>query len=192
MLFERRLRDGLADGTITVAFRRWKRPQVVVGHRYRTGGDGPLVEAVRVDAVGPGTISSADVRAAGFASRQQLIGEVRGDAEAALYRIVFRAVDGPDPRTTLASATGLSADDIAALDARLARLDAAAPDGPWTARTLRLIAEHPAVVSTTLAEQLGLDRLVFKRRVRALKETGLTISLETGYRLSPRGAAYLA
>ena len=192
MLFERRLRDGLANGSITVAFRRWKRPQVVAGRHYRSGGDGPLVEAVHVDVIDPGAIRSADARAAGFASRQELLDELRGDAEAALYRVVFRVVDGPDPRTALAAAAGLAPGDVEALDARLARLDRATIDGPWTDRTLRLIADHPAVVSTTLAEQLGLDRLQFKRRVRALKEIGLTISLETGYQLSPRGDAYVA
>jgi hypothetical protein len=33
MLFERRLRDGIEDGSITVAFRRWKRegPHLEVG-----------------------------------------------------------------------------------------------------------------------------------------------------------------
>jgi len=31
----------------------------------------------------------------------------------------------------------------------------------------------------------------FKRRVRQLKELGLTESLEVGYRLSPRGRAVL-
>ena len=35
MRFEQRLRDGLHDGSITVAFRRWKRHQVVAGGRYR-------------------------------------------------------------------------------------------------------------------------------------------------------------
>jgi hypothetical protein len=32
----------------------------------------------------------------------------------------------------------------------------------------------------------------FKRRVRQLKELGLTESLEVGYRLSPRGRTVLA
>jgi hypothetical protein len=35
--FEQRLRDGIHSGAIVLAFRRWKRSQVVPGHRYRTG-----------------------------------------------------------------------------------------------------------------------------------------------------------
>jgi hypothetical protein len=38
-----------------------------------------------------------------------------------------------------------------------------------------------------LAPQVDLDVPPFKRRVRRLKELGLTESLEVGYRLSPRG-----
>ena len=40
VLFERRLRDGINAGTVTVAFRRWRRRQVTIGGRYRTGSGG--------------------------------------------------------------------------------------------------------------------------------------------------------
>ncbi len=43
-----------------------------------------------------------------------------------------------------------------------------------------------------IAGALGWIRADFKQHVRRLKELGLTISLDVGYRLSPRGAAYLA
>ena len=48
------------------------------------------------------------------------------------------------------------------------------------------------MVSTELAAAAGQERAYFKLRVRRLKALGLTESLEVGYRLSPRGAAYLA
>ena len=48
------------------------------------------------------------------------------------------------------------------------------------------------VSSVHLAETLGWDRPEFKLQVRRLKALGLTISLDVGYRLSPRGEAYLA
>ena len=70
-------------------------------------------------------------------------------------------------------------------------MDAAA-EAPWTRSVLRQIAEQPGVVSTVLAEAVGLDRPTFKIRVRRLKALGLTESLEIGYRLSPRGHAFLA
>jgi GTP-sensing pleiotropic transcriptional regulator CodY len=57
---------------------------------------------------------------------------------------------------------------------------------------MELIDRNPAVVSTVLAAQIGLGRPVFKMDIRKLKESGLTESLEVGYRLSPRGKRLLA
>ena len=62
--------------------------------------------------------------------------------------------------------------------------------GPWTGDVLRVIAARPAVRAAELAADLGLETQVLKRDVRKLKELGLTESLATGYRLSPRGAAF--
>ena len=91
----------------------------------------------------------------------------------------------------LADTEQLTDADVDEIDHRLARLDRASPRGPWTAATLAIIAERPAVRAGDLAESLGRDRPSFKLDVRKLKNLGLTISLEKGYRLSPRGAAYL-
>jgi Mn-dependent DtxR family transcriptional regulator len=62
--------------------------------------------------------------------------------------------------------------------------------GPWTRPTLELIAKNPGTRAADLAPQLQQERLPFKANVRKLKELGLTISLERGYELSPRGRAY--
>jgi hypothetical protein len=66
-----------------------------------------------------------------------------------------------------------------------------AADQPWTHSTLRQIQRLPGVVSTELAAEVGQERRAYKLRVRRLKALGLTESLERGYRLSPRGRAYL-
>jgi hypothetical protein len=42
-----------------------------------------------------------------------------------------------------------------------------------------------------LAASFGRETQPFKRDVRKLKDLGLTESLEVGYRLSPRGRAFL-
>jgi biotin operon repressor len=57
---------------------------------------------------------------------------------------------------------------------------------------LTQIASQPGVSSAILAPELDWERADFKLHVRRLKELGLTISLDVGYRISPRGAAYLA
>jgi biotin operon repressor len=190
VLFEQRLREGLHDGTITLAFRRWRRAQVVPGHHYRTGRG--MVAAESVDVVTASAISAADARDAGYPDRDALIADLRGDPSLPLYRIRFRRLDEPDPRDVLAGTAELSHEEAAAIAARLARMDAASRRGPWTAAILAQIAERPAVSSEFLAADLGWERPDFKLHVRRLKALGLTISLDVGYRLSPRGAAYLS
>jgi biotin operon repressor len=190
MQFEPRLRNGLRDGSITVAFRRWRRVQVVAGHQYRTGAGLVLAESVQV--ISPADITPALARAAGFTDAPAAVADLRGDPDLPLYCIRFRALDGPDPRDELARTDSLTGADVAAIDKRLARLDAASTRGPWTTEVLEQIASRPAVSSAVLAAELDWDRPDFKLHVRRLKALGLTISLDVGYRLSPRGTAYLA
>ena len=189
MRFEQRLRDGIHSGAIVLAFRRWKRSQVVPGRRYRTGID--MVEVESVDVVEPSSVDAAAAREAGYASVAELLADLRGDPALPVYRIRLRRIDGPDPRAELARTAGLTDADIAAITARLARMDRASSRGPWTGAVLALIADRPGIASTSLAESMGWERQDFKLHVRKLKELGLTLSLDVGYQLSPRGKSYL-
>lgn len=63
------------------------------------------------------------------------------------------------------------------------------PPGRPGPRARSLIAERPATVARVLAAAVDVDLAIFKRRVRQLKELGLTESLDVGYRLAPRGEA---
>jgi len=190
MLFEQRFWPLIADGTVTVTFRRWKRPQVVEGRRYRTPGG--IVEVERVREIDPARITHADARRSGFPTREALIADLRGDPVLAVTRIQFRLVDEPDPRAVLAATDGLSPADVEAIDARLDRLDGASRHGAWTRDVLAVIAARPATRAPDLAASFGRETAEFKLDVRKLKNLGLTLSLPVGYRLSPRGEAYLA
>lgn len=189
MIFRQRFLDGIRDGAITLAFRRWRRPTV------RTGGT--LLTAVgelEIARVAPTTlpeITADDARRAGYASLDELQAELNERAEGDLYRIDLGALR-PDPRVSLRESDALTEDERRTLATRLARLDAHAATGPWTRRTLTLIRDHPGVRAGDLAGRLNQEREVFKVNVRKLKALGLTESLEVGYRLSPRGAAWLA
>jgi hypothetical protein len=189
MLWEARFWPLIADGSVTVTFRRWKRPQAVDGRRYRTPGG--IIEVDQVSFVDPQAISKRDARHAGYESPAALVADLRGDASLPVTRVAFHRVAEPDPRTTLAETDDLSVDDVADIDRRLARLDAHSANGPWTRATLATIAAHPGVRAGDLATSLGRDRAPFKLDVRKLKNLGLTLSLTTGYQLSPRGRAYL-
>ena len=191
MLLDARTLRGLQDGTVTLAFRRWTTPRVRVGTRQRTRVG--VVEVTSVDQVplapdGTPLVSDDDARLAGMTSPAAVL--ARGAArEGDLYRVGIRLA-GPDPRVALREDADLDADAVAAVSASLARKDRAAAE-PWTRQYLDLIAAHPGVVARELAAGLGMERDDFKVRVRRLKELGLTESLDVGYRLSPRGRAYL-
>lgn len=179
MLFPQRLWAGLADGTITVAFRRWKRPTIKAGGTLQTPGG--LLGIDELTPIQPDDVTDDDARAAGYANRDHALSDLRPDGT--LYRIRFHRV-GDDPRTELRLDDHLDPDALADVRAKLRRLD-------WAVPTLRLIADNPATVSTTLAATAEVERQQFKLRVRRLKALGLTESLEIGYRLSPRGRAFL-
>jgi predicted metal-dependent enzyme (double-stranded beta helix superfamily) len=189
VLFERRLREGIGEGRIVLTFRRWNRCQVVAGHRYRTGSD--IIEVDAVDLVTAQDIDAGQASEAGYATVKELVADLRGDEKTPLYRVRFHRVDEPDPRDELAAQSELTSRELAALTAQLTRMDNSGSRGPWTSAVLTQIADHPATVSTVLAGALGWERQDFKLHVRRLKQLGLTISLDVGYRLSPRGEAYL-
>ncbi|MDH5519194.1 MAG: hypothetical protein OEZ14_01550 [Acidimicrobiia bacterium] len=192
MRFTKQFWDGISDGCVTVAFRLWKRPSVVVGRPYRTGGG--RVEVVAVDIIKDADIVEADVIAAGYqttADLEEYLDRYEDAGDRELYRIEFRLLDEPDPRRLLADDDDLDADQIAEIATRLDRLDRAAGHGPWTRQSLRLIQDHPAVRAPDLAAMVGRETKPFKLDVRKLKNLGLTESLRVGYRLSPRGRAYL-
>jgi hypothetical protein len=187
VLIDRATAQGIADGTVTLAFRRWDRPRMRPGSRQRTGAG--VVEVVSVEQVDPESLTEDDARAAGVPSLARLRRLLERRDGAAVYRMGVRWA-GPDPRVALRADSALSDTDRQALDRRLDRLDAVR-EVPWTREVLRLIAAHPGVRAPDLAAGLGRETLPFKRDVRRLKELGLTHSLEVGYELSPRGRAYL-
>ncbi len=185
MLFNRRALDGIEAGEIDLAFRRWKRPTVRAGGTLRTRAGVLAIDAV--DPTSERRITSEDAQRAGFESRRELLASL--SPQGRLYRIEFRRI-GADPRRALRERATISASERAELDIRLERMDRARRE-PWTRRLLELIAERPETLAADLAASIGMEKLPFKRDVRKLKELGLTESLPVGYRLSPRGLAYL-
>jgi hypothetical protein len=178
---------GIADGSVTLAFRRWDRPRMRPGSTQRTGAG--VVRIETLDEVDPATLTEDDAVRAGvrsLAELHRLLGRRDG---AHVYRMEIRPA-GPDPRVALREQAELTADERRAVDDRLDRWDGARA-APWTRDLLRLIADNPGVRAPDLAASLGRETLAFKRDVRRLKELGLTCSLAVGYEISHRGRAYL-
>ena len=177
--------EAIVSGRVDTAFRRWVRPTVKAGGTLTTAAGVLAIDAV--DVVALNAVTAEDLKRAGFGGRDEL-DAMLGDRKGTLYRIRLHYV-GDDPRVALRDTAALSDADAEAIGQTLARMDGGTP---WVQRTLSLISEQPGQSAQALAEVLGLEKLKFKSNVRRLKALGLTESLDVGYRLSPRGQAWLA
>lgn len=183
MLIRQQILGGIADGRISLAFRRWTRPTVKAGGTLLTAIGQLAIDTVEpVDAA---MIDDAEAVCAGYANRGALLAELDQRGTGPIYRIALRYI-GADPRIALRADADLDDGALTALAARLERLDR---NGAWTKAALELIAAHPARRAGDLAAMLGQETAPFKLSVRKLKALGLTESLEVGYCLSPRGEA---
>lgn len=94
MQFSADLRDGVADGTITVSVRLWQRPQAKLGGRYPVAG--ATIEVTSIELMPFGAITDDDVRRCGEPDREALrrraahAGPVHDDT--LVYRVEFRPV----------------------------------------------------------------------------------------------------
>jgi hypothetical protein len=189
VLLNRATADGIADGRITLVLRCWDTARAKPGGTQRTQAG-----TIRIDGVteypGDYRVTAAQARAAGYRDAAAAQTELDRRPAEHVYAIKVSYLR-PDERPAMAADDALSDDDVDAIRARLSRLDAASATGPWTHRYLQLVRDNEAVRAPDLAEREGLDVPRFKRRVRQLKGLGLTISLDVGYRISPRGNAFL-
>lgn len=175
----------IVSGRVDTAFRRWVRPTVKAGGTLTTAAGVLAIDDV--DVVALDAVTDEDLARAGFSARAELDAMI-GNRKGTLHRIRLRYV-GEDPRAALRETTTLSDADADAIGQTLSRMDGATP---WVRRTLVLIGERPGHPAQELADVIGVEKLKFKNNVRRLKALGLTESLEVGYRLSPRGQAWLA
>lgn len=187
MLLNRATAEGIVDGTITLVLRRWDAPRAKVGGTQRTP-----VGTIHIDDIAefPGShrVTARQAKAAGYPSAKAAQADLDRRPATHTYAIAVSFL-APDERPALAADDHLTSADVATITSRLDRWDGVGV--PWTREYLRLISDNEAVRAPDLAARLGLDVPRFKRRVRQLKGLGLTISLDVGYRLSPRGRAYL-
>lgn len=188
MLLNRDTAEGIAIGTITLVLRRWDAPRAKPGGTQRT-----IAGTIRIDGVTeyPGNyrVTAAQARAAGYPDAKSAQKELDRRPARHTYVIAVSYL-APDERPDLAADDRLSGADVDAIAARLDRWDAAA-ETPWTRQYLEMVRNNEAVRAPDLAARVGLEVPRFKRRVRQLKGLGLTISLDVGYRLSPRGKTFL-
>ena len=121
----------IADGSITLTFRNWKRPQAKAGGRQRMWGI--MIEVSDVSVVTVGSITDDDARRAGSESAAELRARFGVPAPDTVHRVEFHYV-GPDDRIARRSVATLDDDQRAAIQARLDRMDRSSATGPYASK----------------------------------------------------------
>ena len=178
---------GIADGSVTLAFRRWDAPRMRPGSTQRTVAG--VVEVTTLDVVDPERLTEDDAARAGIRSLAELLQLLDRRAGAHVYRM--RGPAGRARSAGRAARAGRPVRRRAARDRRAAGPHGRRPRSPLDPGGAALISAQPGVRAPDLAASLGRETLPFKRDVRKLKELGLTCSLPVGYEISHRGRAYL-
>jgi hypothetical protein len=187
MLFKKQVLEGIREGTITLAFRRWKRPTVREGGKLMTPVGQLTIGAVTTTDLWH--ITAEEARRAGYDSLDELETELMVRETGEIYRIELGPLH-PDPRITLRDSLPTEK-ELEDLHLKLKSLDKRSGSGSWTYQVLLVIHTNPRVRAGDLCGEVKQEKEQFKKNVRKLKNLGLTESLEVGYRLSRRGRAFL-
>ncbi|MCE7041837.1 hypothetical protein [Dyadobacter sp. CY312] len=188
MLFKQKHLEGIKSGTISLAFRKWKKLSVAEGSLIKTSVG--VLKIVSIEETALSKITDEEAISAGFKSASALVQLLEEQKEGAIYKIAV-AFDSEDPRIQLREKYDLSDEDFEEIKEALLNLDKHSKIGKWTLKTLQVIRENPEMKAADLAVKARKEKEWLKLNVRKLKNLGLTISHEPGYSLSPRGEAYL-
>jgi len=188
MLIKQKHLEGIKAGTISLAFRKWKKLAVTAGSLVKTSVG--VIKIVSTKEISLKEITDSEANKAGFSSAQALIQLLESQKDGLIYKIEV-AFDSEDPRVELRENVTLEDEDFETLKAALDNLDKFSKVGKWTTKTLQVIQENPKMKAADLAGKAKKEKEWLKLNIRKLKGLGLTISHEPGYTLSPRGEEYL-
>jgi hypothetical protein len=190
MMFKSQFLDGIRSGEITRTYRRWKKIQVKQGGTYQLMRGG-AIEVTGIHAIDAQDISTGDAIKAGFKSAADMmtyVDKISTDGE--LYNILFK-YSGEVKKCHPENNGLVNESEWQALDSKLKKKDGNSKTGPWTRGILTTIDRNPGMSSVEMAVLLKREQMGLKRDVRKLKALGLTVSLETGYKLTERGESFL-
>ena len=188
MLFKTRFLTLIKAGKIETAFRRWTRPTVKEMGTLMTAVGQLRITAVRK--INYQDITESEIIEAGYANREELDNELSLKSSGEIYRIKFK-LEGEDPRIELRERTNMSDVDVADLLKKLQALEVRSKIKGWPMKILEAVNDAPGLYAIQYANKLGYEKMWFKLHIRKLKNLGLTISLENGYKISPRGKVFL-
>ena len=186
MLLKLKTLEKIVSGDVTVVFRRWLRPTVKNGTKmYSSKG---LLLIKKITKISLAQISEKDAKLAGHESRETLLKELRARSSGDYFRIDL-SYRGADSRVELGRKTAFTKKEKENLLGKIAALEKRS--GAWVKIYLQCIRKNPGVRAQDIAAEFGEEALRLKAKVRKLKNLGLTISLDTGYEISPRGKEVL-
>ncbi len=188
MLFKQQHLEGIQEGTISFAFRKWQRPAVKKGSLIKTAVG--QLEILDIYPVEENTITENDANQAGYHTKEDLLKVLNQKIQGLCYKVRVR-YHSPDPRIKLRSQTHLTNDQFQLIAEQLHKMDQSSKLGAWTNLVMLAIKKNPEVRAVSLAEKLGFEKFWLKLNIRKLKNLGLTISHDTGYSLSPLGLTFL-
>jgi hypothetical protein len=190
LMFDKKLHEGIRHGRVTVTYRNWDRPPVSAGRRYRAGGLGD-VQVEEVSRVSLSEITEQDARAAGADSletwcQQYLARNLKANLDTdRTYRVRFRYLGNGAERVR---AGGLGEEDLRRLDRELATIDVKSYEGEWTQFFIATLTQKRWMRPGELAQQLGTDQDMVRRKMRILADLGLVrADPGLGYSLSDGG-----
>lgn len=189
MIFRNEILEKIKAGKVSMAFRRWQKLGIKVEGTLKTSIG--ILEFTSIELVSESSLTESEAKKAGMANREALIKELNARPLGDIYKIRFK-LTGEDPRISLRENKKMTKSDYDLLKEKLARLDHFSKNGPWTHQVLEVIKNYPGESSAVLAGILHTDQAKLKLNIRKLKNLGLTISLGTGYQISPRGKALIA
>lgn len=188
MLFKAAILEEIAAGRVDRAFRLWRKPSVKSGGSLQTSAGVLGIDAVT--AITTDDLTVEDAERSGHPSYDAMLRALTAVDDRQLYRIDFH-IAGDDPRVALRQTIELSVEDIASISQSLARFDRSSRNGAWTDTVLTLIGSLDGRTASDIVQRTRINKPLLKTRIRQLKALGLTESLSSGYRLSPRGRRYM-
>lgn len=188
MLFKKNILTQIKKGKVRVAFRRWTRCSIKAGTNLHTSIG--MIAIKSISKVSLKKLTDKNAISAGFKGRLELIESLNLRPKGEVYQIQL-SYAGKDPRINLRDMIASKKSDKIELIRKVSSMDQGSKDGSWVMAYLRTISSNEGMRAGQLARILRVDAPRLKLRVRRLKNLGLTISLGTGYKISPRGRSLL-
>ena len=188
MLFKQKDLEGIKSGTISLAFRKWKKLSVYAGSFVDSSIGILKIGAIKV--ISLEEITDDEAQAAGFKNAAGLVQLLEQQKDGLIYKIEI-SYHSENPETESEEEAEMDKEEFETIKLALDNLDKFSKIGKWTVKMLQAIRENPKLKAADLAVVAKKEKEWLKLNARKLRALELIISHEPGYTLSPKGEAYM-